>query len=80
MAEFIVIKYDFIELVGPTSDRFERCRTINLTKFLPDYLKQSDTLDLVQFFEDYLNEMYDGSCGYQISTSAINEADNGISS
>jgi len=76
--EVEAIKYDYIEIIGAASDRFERCRLINLTNFLPDYLKQSNIFDLVEFFEDYMNEMYDGKCGYQISTSAINESDNGI--
>lgn len=67
------IKYNYIEITAPPTDRFGVCRFIDLKSFLPTYLQQTDIYDLVGFFEDYWNEMFEGTCGYRISTSGISE-------
>lgn len=55
--EIFVIKEEFIFLISLTK-RVGFDRLINLTNYVPKYLKSSDVLFLVKTFEDYLNEMY----------------------
>lgn len=46
-------------------------KLINLVKFLPDYLQETDVNDLVQFYEDFLNEMYSGVNGMIMTDTPI---------
>jgi hypothetical protein len=69
-----VLSADYIELCGQAVARFGACRQIDLTSFLPDYVREHDTLQFTQFFEDFLNTLYAGACGVTISTSAYSEA------
>jgi hypothetical protein len=63
---------DYISLCGPELRRFGECKSINLTRFLPDYLQETDVFTLTEFFENYLNEMYSGLCGFQMQQTQIN--------
>lgn len=65
-----VEKGAYITVCGPETRRIGPCKNINLTKFLPDYLQETDIFILTQFFEDFLNTMYSGLCGFQIIESA----------
>jgi len=69
-----VLTADYVELCGQAVARFGACRQIDLTSFLPDYVREHDTLQFTQFFEDFLNTLYAGACGVTISTSAYSEA------
>jgi len=71
MSETNKVKSNYITICGNRDPiRYGGNRLINLTEFLPTYLKeQSDIFDFTQFFEGYLNEMYSGTEGY-IQTSA----------
>lgn len=64
-------KSDYITLCGPGTRRFGGCRDINLTEFLPDYLKETDIYDFTKFFEDFLNSLYSGLCGFTITNTLI---------
>ena len=63
---------NYISMCGPESRRFGDGKLINLTRFLPDYLQETDIFTLTKFFEDYLNTMYSGLCGYQIQQTQLN--------
>jgi hypothetical protein len=70
------IQSDYVQILGGVQPRFDvgrfgGNRKINLTNFLPEYIKSTDIYEFTQFFEDYLNEMYDGVPGYSIETSGF---------
>jgi hypothetical protein len=62
--ELSAYKSDYITVCGYDVKRFETCKNINLTEFLPDYLKNGEFQELIEVFENYLNDMYDGVCGF----------------
>ena len=45
---------------GVDEIRYGADKYLDLTRFLPDYLKQTETNPIVQQFSEYLNNMYDG--------------------
>jgi hypothetical protein len=51
--------------------RIDIDKYINLSNFLPEYLKDTDVLALTNVFEDFLNEMYTGSPSYQLEETKI---------
>jgi len=69
-----VVSADYINLCGQAVARFGKCRQIDLTSFLPDYVREHDTLQFTQFFENFLNTLYAGVCGVTVNTSAYTEA------
>jgi hypothetical protein len=57
-------KEDYITLCGLNQPiRFGSCRKINLTEYLPSYLRYGDTEKFLKVFEDFLNDLYPGYCG-----------------
>ena len=64
-------KNDYITISGPGVDggsiRFGSNKLINLTNFLPQYVKQTDTSAFLYVFETYINEMFDGENGFILS-------------
>ena len=68
---------DYITICGPSMlGRFGANRNINLTNFLPDYLKGGEVESFMVLFEEFLNEMYDGSGGWLISGTDLTVAEN----
>jgi PKD repeat protein len=66
------LKTDYITLGGPVQvARYGTNKLINLTNFLPQYIKATDTLSYVQVFETFLNNMFPGESGYSISATDI---------
>lgn len=62
-------KTNYITICGQEQPvRIGDCSEINLTKFLPDYLKETEVYDLIEVFENQLNELYTGNCGYTYSS------------
>ena len=54
---------------GPWISQCADGKKINLTNYLPSYLKESEMLEFTQFFEDFLNTMYEDKlkgCNYSI--------------
>lgn len=65
-------KDNYITLCGPEMlGRYGNPRNLNLTDYLPNYLKDSETQELVQFFQDFLNNMYNDIGGWQVSSTNI---------
>jgi hypothetical protein len=66
------IKENYITVCGanPSSIRFTKERLVDLVTYLPNYLSQTETYDVLKFFENYLNNLFTGTYGYTISTSA----------
>ena len=61
------LQTDYITIGGLNEVRYGESKKINLTNFLPDYIKATDTRDLVFLFEDYLNNIFPGSDGMVLS-------------
>ena len=60
------VKPNYIKICGPQQPiRFDGPKTIDITQWLPDTLKDSTTNDLLGQFEDFLNTMFDGVAGFQ---------------
>jgi len=68
-------KNDLITLYGPEHVRYGEPKDINLTNFLPQYLEDTDTEVLLSVYQEYLNEMYDGSGGFTLGSSALSVDD-----
>jgi len=69
-----IYKHDYISVCGPDPVNFNQDKKINLTEFLPDYLKDSEVNNFLQVFEDFLNTMYDGIDGFSITETEINSS------
>lgn len=70
-------KSDYITLCGPESPfRYKKSKHINLTNFLPDFLKETTTFDFIQVYQDQLNNLFDDLDGYTLSSSDLNVNDN----
>jgi hypothetical protein len=70
------LKNDYITICGNKDPiRYGTCRNINLTNFLPQYLKNNNEIfAFTQFFENYLNDMYSGTCGYSVTSATDTSA------
>lgn len=53
-----------ISKVVPNQNRTDELKSINLTDFLPSFLKDTESEIFISFFQDYLNEMYEGNYRY----------------
>lgn len=66
-------KDNYITICGPDMlGRFGNCRNINLTEYLPIYLQGGETEEFLILFQDFLNNMFDGLCGWQTSSTELN--------
>jgi len=66
------LKQDYITLCGPDMlGRYGVNRQINLTKFLPLYLKGGETESFLVLFEEFLNTMFDGKDGWVTSADEL---------
>ena len=65
------LQTDYITIGGLNEVRYGESKKINLTNFLPDYIKSTDTFDLVEVFEFYLNNCFDGNSGLTLSATDI---------
>jgi hypothetical protein len=68
-------KHDYITICGPDPISFSGTgKLINLTEFLPDYLKESEIFEFVKKFEDFLNTLYSGLNGFYLSENKITDS------
>jgi hypothetical protein len=67
-------KQNYITICGPDPISYDGGRTINLTEFLPDYLKDSEQYEFIKMFENFLNTMYNGINGFGIREVKVNDS------
>jgi hypothetical protein len=65
-----VVSGSCITLCGPRdgTNRYYDSKELNLTEFLPNYLKEQEVYELTEFLQDFMNNLYDQ---YIYTTSAI---------
>jgi len=65
-------KEDYITICGPDIvGRYGSCKNINLREYLPLYLRGGETEEFLILFEEFLNNMYNGLCGWEISSTEL---------
>ena len=70
---------DYITLCGPNMlGRFGACRDINLVEYLPLYLRGGETEEFLVLFQEFLNNMYNGLCGWQVTSADLPVTQNSI--